>query len=155
MLWIWYLFLWIALLSSFESSALFIGLSSLFLIILEICFLIFVHVVVCFSSHLSWLDLVVVSFFNNGRRVSEISARFGMNFINWWMLPMKDRSCFNVFGGSSFCSASVFVISGITPCRVIMNPSHSMVCFVSSQFCQLIASPSFSSLFSIISNPSS
>ena len=95
---------------------------------------------------------VVFVFFNNGRSGSESSTRFGINFVRCCTLPRNERSCFRFFRFSSFIMASVLVTSGVIAEGVMVNPSHSILFFANSHFCRLIASPSSSSFYSILSN---
>ena len=126
-----------------------------FFTMFAICILKFENVFLCLSSHFSLLDDVVFSFLSNWPNGSYISARFGMSLVRWCMIPKNDLNCFSVLDGSSFSSASVFVISGVTPCGVILNPSHSIVGLANSHFCKLIARPSLFSQSSFVSRLSS
>ena len=61
---------------------------------------------------------------NNGLRGAVNSARLGMNFIIWCMLPMNVQSCFNVWGGSISEMDFVFFSVGIIPFGIILYPSQ-------------------------------
>ena len=106
----------------------------------------------CSSFQFSLLFFDSRFFFSNGRNGSESSASFGINFVRWWTLPRNDLSCFSVLGFSSFMIVSVFVIRGVIPFGVIVNPSHSIVFFANTHSYRLIARPSLSSVSSILSN---
>ena len=58
----------------------------------------------------------------------------GKNFRRWCTAPMKDLSCFCVFGASNFSNALVLLLSGLSPVSVIANPNHFILCLATSHF---------------------
>ena len=61
---------------------------------------------------------------NNGLSLSVRLAAFGINFDRWFILPIKDPSCFSDLGGFRLSIAFVFVILGTTQVGGNLCPSQ-------------------------------
>ena len=85
----------------------------------------------------------VLAFDKSGLRGSDISTRFGRNFIRWWIHPINHRNCFSVLGASSCIMASHLCSVGVTLFGVTLKPSHVISYFANLHFCKFIAKFSF------------
>ena len=100
--------------------------------------------VCCFSFQcISW---VMVGVIRRDRRGSK------WIFDRWCTPTRNERRCLSVFGLSNFIIASVFVISGVIPVGIILNPNYSILVLANSHFWKLIARRSASSFCKTLSN---
>ena len=90
-----------------------------FSVILEISAFILSKAVVCISSQRILL-FVMFSFLSRGLMGLSRLARMGINFMNWCIEPIRERSCFSVLGGFRFIMESVFFTVGEIPDWVIL-----------------------------------
>ena len=95
----------------------------------------------CCSCHTNF-----VSFCKSLRKSLHVSARFGMNFVRWWMLPKNDLGCFCVFGCWRLRIACVFETIGLMPFLLVSYPSHDIFGFAKWHSSMFIASFSSSGL---------
>ena len=104
------------------------------------CFIL-LNATVCWSFHSNFfLDVVADKRCLIG---ADSVARFGMNFIRWWMPPINYLCCFSVLGFSSWVIASVFCLVGFIPSEFILYPNHVNSFSPNWFLCRLI--PRFSS----------
>ena len=66
--------------------------------------------------------------------------------MRWCIDPTKLFNCLNVFGAESFSIASVFLISGVVPSLLMLNPNHSICLQANLLFSSEIARFSSSNL---------
>ena len=73
-------------------------------------------------------------------------ARLGINLMSWCIEPIRERSCFSVLGGFRFIMESVFFTVGEIPDWVILQPNQVIEDLENSNFSNLMARFSLSSL---------